>query len=193
MYLKIPKYTQFQLINMDDKKLLEKLSLQDERTLHYFIRIYERQIIGFIEKKVNDRCLAEEITQDVFIDFIEHIRSFQMKCSIRTFLMTIAKNKVIDYYKKKKLKKILFSALPVHVVNAFSTIFNDEIERNELKDKIASVLKKLPNDYALILRLKYMEGEKLISIASSMMLSFKAAESLLYRARKAFMKQFSYI
>lgn len=193
MYLKIPKYTQFQLINMDDKKLLEKLSLHDERALHYFIRIYERQIIGFIEKKVNDRCLAEEIAQDVFIDFLEHIRSFQMKCSIRTFLMTIAKNKVIDYYKKKKLKKILFSALPVHVVNAFSTIFNDEIERNELKDKIASVLKKLPNDYALILRLKYMEGEKLISIASSMMLSFKAAESLLYRARKAFMKQFSYI
>jgi len=48
----------------------------------------------------------------------------------------------------------------------------------------------LPNDYQFVLRLKYIEGERVNNIAKKLSLGFKATESLLFRARKAFIKVF---
>ena len=91
----------------------------------------------------------------------------------------------------KKLKKILFSALPDYIVESLKTIIIDEeIEKKELQKKLKKVFDKLPNDYGLVLRLKYIEGEKVINIAKKISLGFKATESLIFRARKAFIKLF---
>jgi len=49
----------------------------------------------------------------------------------------------------------------------------------------------LPNDYQVILRLKYMEGIKIKEIAGILKMNFKATESLLFRARKNFIKIFN--
>ncbi len=69
-------------------------------------------------------------------------------------------------------------------------LIDEEIEKKELAAKIKKVFKKLPNDYELVLRLKYIEGEKVKTIAEKLSLGFKATESLIFRARKAFIKVF---
>ncbi|MFN4212969.1 MAG: RNA polymerase sigma factor [Microgenomates group bacterium] len=174
-----------------DKDLLEKLIKKDEKALFKFYRKFNLAIFNFLYRQLNDKHLAEEVTQDVFLDFIESLRDFRGQCSLKTFLFTIARNKVIDIIRKKKIKKILFSALSPYVVEGLKTIFLDEeIEKKELAAKIKKVFKKLPNDYQLVLRLKYVEGEKVKSIAHKLSLGFKATESLIFRARKAFIKVF---
>lgn len=173
----------------EEKAIIKKIINQDEVALIKLFKQYKKVIFTFIFHKLNNYQLAEEITQDVFIDFIENLSDFQSKCSIKTYLFSIAKNKIIDVIRKKKIKKILFSALPQYIVESLKTILiNDEIEKNELAEKIKQVFNKLPNDYQVILRLKYIEGEKVLTIANLLSLKFKAAESLLYRARKAFIQ-----
>ena len=74
-----------------------------------------------------------------------------------------------------------------------TVLIDDEIEKQELQNKIAKVFSHLPNDYQLVLRLKYQEGEKVQSIAQKLALKFKATESLIFRARKAFINVFKTI
>ena len=62
----------------------------------------------------------------------------------------------------------------------------DTLDQKYLEKKIERILKDLPNDYALVIRLKYKEGYKVAEIARKIRLSTKATESLLFRARKAF-------
>lgn len=174
-----------------DKELLQNLIKREEKTLFNFYRKFNLAIFHFLFRQLNDKHLAEEVTQDVFLDFIESLRDFRGQCSLKTYLFTIARNKVIDVIRKKKLKKILFSALPSHIVEGLKTIFLDEeIEKKELEEKIKKVFQALPNEYRLVLRLKYIEGEKVKSIAQRLSLGFKATESLIFRARKAFIKVF---
>ncbi len=174
-----------------DKQLIKKLIEKDEKALFSFYRKFNLAIFNFVYRRIGDKGLAEEITQDVFFDFIESLRDFHGQCSIKTYLFTIARNKVVDVIRKKKLKKILFSALPSYVVEGLKTIFMDEeIEKKELATKIKKVFCQLPNDYRLVLRLKYIEGEKVKDIAKKLSLGFKATESLIFRARKAFVKVF---
>lgn len=172
-----------------DKEIVAGIVNHDQKIVNSFYRNNFQIIFRFINRKINDPQLCEELTQDVFIDFFESLRDFRFQSSLKTFLFSIAKYKVIDSIRKKKIKRILFSALPSYVVEGLKTILiDDEIEKKELQSKIATVFSHLPNDYQLVLRLKYQEGEKVQSIAQKLALKFKATESLIFRARKAFIR-----
>lgn len=175
----------------DQQKIVEKIISQDEAALRAFYKEYRPQVFHFVHAQLNDRHLAEEITQDIFLDFIEALRDFHYQSSIKTFLFSIARNKVIDVIRKKKVKRILFSSLPAYVVESIASVmFDDSLEKKELAEKMRTVLRRLPNDYQMVLRLKYMEGEKVKAIAKKLSLGFKATESLIFRARRAFIKVF---
>lgn len=179
-------------ISQGEKLLVNNIIARDQRAFLSIYRLYHKPIFNFVKRQVNDYYLAEEITNDVFLDFIEALRDFHFQSSLKTFIYSIAKNKTIDFIRKKKIKKVLFSALPQYVVEGLKTILmDDEIEKKELEGKIKKALDRLPNDYRLILRLKYMEGEKVLDIARKLSLGFKATESLLFRARKSFIKVYN--
>lgn len=176
----------------DEKKLVEKIIKKDEKSLLTVYRFYHGQIFNFIKKKLKDPSVAEEISQDVFLEFIEALRDFHFQCSLKTYLFSIARNKTIDVIRKKKIKKIFFSSVPNNILeNIASAVLDDEIEKKEIKNKIKKTFSKLPNDYRLILRLKYIEDQTVKKISKKLVIGFKATESLLFRARKAFIKAFN--
>jgi len=178
--------------NKKDRELVKKIINRDEKSLISLYKNYRKPLLSFVNRQIKDQYKAEEIIQDTFIDFIEGLRDFHFQSSLKTFIFSIAKNKTIDYMRKKKLKKILFSALPPYFVESLRAVFiDDEIEKKELSAKIKNTLEKLPNDYRFVLRLKYIEGEKVGAISQKLNLRFKATESLLFRARKAFVKLFN--
>ncbi|MCX7881097.1 MAG: RNA polymerase sigma factor [Patescibacteria group bacterium] len=175
-----------------EKKLVERIIKKDKRAIFLFYNQHKKLVFNFIYQRTKDYYLSEELTQDVFFDFLEGLRDFRFQSSLKTFLLAIAKNKTIDYFRKKKIKKILFSCLPVHLVEGLKKVFlEEEIEKKELAFKIKKVFEKLPDDYQKILRLKYIDGEQVKQIAEKFKLGFKATESLLFRARKAFIKVFN--
>lgn len=174
---------------MEEKKLVEKIINRDEKSLLQLYRRLKTPVFNYINRQLGDYHLAEEITQDVFLDFIEALRDFNFQCSIKTFIFSIAKNKVIDHIRKKKIKQVFFSALPSYLVEGLKIIFFDEeLEKKELAKKIKKALTLLPNDYQHVIRQKYIEGLKVTEIAKNFRLKFKTTESLLFRARKAFVK-----
>lgn len=175
-----------------DQETIRKILAQDEVAFRDFVKEHETGLYNYINRKLDNREKAEEMVQDVFIDFIEALRSFQGNSSLKTYLYSIAKYKVIDEIRKKKIKRVLFSALPNHFIESLAPVdFESEIERNETIRVIKRVFSQLPHDYAQILRLKYIEGEKVQDIAGKLSLPFKATESMLFRARKAFARMFT--
>lgn len=179
-------------INKEEKELLEKVINKDEKALFYIYKKYQPSIFNFVRSQISNYQTAEELTQDIFIDFIEALRDFRFQSSLKTFLFSIARHKVVDQIRKKKIKNILFSRLPSYIVESLKVVFiDDEIDKKELRGKITKVLESLPNDYRVVLRLKYFEGVKVSEIAGKLNLNFKATESLLFRARKSFIKVFN--
>jgi len=179
-------------VNQEEKKLLEKIVNRDEKALFYVYKKYQPSIFNFVKSQISNYQTAEELTQDIFLDFIEALRDFRFQSSLKTFIFSIARHKVIDQIRKKKIKNILFSHLPSFIVEGLKVVLIDEeIDKKELQEKIAKIINSLPNDYQLILRLKYIEGVKIKEISEKLKMNFKATESLLFRARKSFIKVFN--
>ncbi|MFA6080819.1 MAG: RNA polymerase sigma factor [Patescibacteria group bacterium] len=178
-------------INREERELLEKIIKKDEKALFFVYKKYQPSIFKFVRSQINNYQLAEELTQDIFIDFIEALRDFRFQSTIKTFLFSIAKHKVVDQIRKKKIKNILFSRIPSFIVESLKVVFIDEeIDKKELEAKISRVIDSLPNDYQIILRLRYIDGVRIKEISERLRMNFKATESLLFRARKNFIKVF---
>lgn len=77
-----------------------------------FNQIYAKEynkVLNFVSSKIGGRReIAEEITQDTFLKVNEHIQNYDVyKGKITTWLYTIAKNKVIDFYRTDKSRHMV--------------------------------------------------------------------------------------
>src|SRR3989338_4944481 len=161
-------------VNREEKILLEKIINRDEKALFYVYKKYHPSVFNFVRSQISNYQIAEEIAQDVFIDFIEALRDFRFQSSLKTFLFSISRNKVVDQIRKKKIKNILFSRLPSYIVEGLKMVFIDEeLDKKELQEKITRIFDALPNDYRVILRLKYIEEIKIKEIADKLKMNFK--------------------
>ena len=148
---------------------------------------------GFVAKRVDDEGVVEELTNDILLASFESLPSFDGRSSEFSFICSIAKHKIVDYYRKKKLKTILFSANPMFEEIADKALTPErDVLKNELKTEIEETLNDLKEGYGKILRLKYIEGHKTSKIAEMTKQSIKAVESKLSRARKQFQNLWNY-
>ena len=178
--------------DMDERKIVSRILRGDEKTLRFFYLHFQPRLSTFIKNKIAREEDAEEILQDTFLATIEGFRDFAFRSSIFTFICSIANHKIIDFYRKKKVKKILFSQMP-EVETLVSALLGPEEVLDEalLKDKIKNTFRRLTPAYQKILKLKYIYGYSVGEIASMLSISFKSAESQLFRARKAFVAAYS--
>lgn len=79
--------------------------MDQQETKEYFLRTYDTyadDIFRFCYMKVSSRELAEDLSQEVFTRFWQALREGTVLRSDRALLYTIARNLVIDWYRKKK-------------------------------------------------------------------------------------------
>jgi len=177
----------------DEKLLVKDILAGNEKTLRFFYRHFKNPLMSYIKNKVGNPQDAEEIMQDVLLSTIEAFRDFTFRCRIFTYICSIANHKIIDYYRRKKIKNIVFSRIKdveplIITLLSPENTFDDEL----LKEKITLTFSRLAPLYRKILTLKYIDGYSVSEIARMLSLSFKSAESHLFRARRAFAMTFTY-
>lgn len=173
--------------SQNDRRIVQGILAGDERALKTFYDQYCPSLASFIRNKIRNEADAEEILQDTLLATIEALRDFSFKSSLFTFICSIAIHKVIDFYRRKKIKHMVFSAIPdVEPLLATLTSPEDTLDEELLRQKIRETFNSLAPMYRKILQLKYIYGYSVTEIAERLSISFKSAESQLFRARKAF-------
>ena len=177
---------------MDDTDLISKILHRDERALRTVYQLYVPRLTSFINGKVANPHDAEEILQDTLFAFLEALRDFHGECKISTFLFSIGNHKIIDYYRRKKLRHLVFSQVP-YLEELVSPLLNPEevLDGVLLKEKLKQAFSMILPTYHLVLQLKYGEDRSVRDIAKRCRWTVKKTESLLFRARRAFMKEFA--
>ena len=151
-----------------------------------------QRLTRFVSQKVADPMDVDEIVQDSLLSALDSLPGFRGQSQLFTWVCGIARHEVMDFYRRKKIKQIVFSKLPF-LEKLVSEALGPELAYQELetKTKIVVTLKHLSEGYVQILRLKYVEGRSMAEIAEKLNLTIKAVESRLTRARLAFQKVYA--
>jgi RNA polymerase sigma factor (sigma-70 family) len=86
---------------MDDALHIDSSMAADrENNITQIIKAYSRRLLGFIKQRVSGDEDAEDILQDVFYQFAGSTEPIEQAGS---WLFTVARNRITDKYRKKKL------------------------------------------------------------------------------------------
>jgi len=176
-------------VKLAERQLVSGVLRGDRQAMRLFNHHYRPKLLRFVLTKVGRFEDAEEITQDILVSALYSLPSFSGKSSFNTWFYSIARHEVVDFYRKKKLKEILFSHFPI-LERLASKALSPEmtLEEKELEEKAWRCLAKLNEGYREILRLKYVRGLSLMEIARRIegQKTVKAVEARLRRARHRF-------
>ena len=150
----------------------------------------------FIYSLVKDKETALELTQITFCKVSKNFSSFDsQKAKFKTWVYTIAKNSVIDYFRTEKMRyKTLninnyldensneYIQLPSDIT-ADAMVLNDE-----LKASIEYAFKQLNEKYKAIANLFFVEGKKIDEIAIELQLPIGSVKPTIMRCREKLQK-----
>jgi len=166
---------------------IKRILRGDSHAAVEFYRSCSPKILSYLSKKLPTFEDAQELTNDVFLEAIDSVSVLKKEESTMAWIYRIAHNKMVDFYRKRKIKSIILSQMPfLQIVASEINQPEFQFEKNKIRDRIESALRSLSQKYQKILMLHYEEKISVKELARIFNLSFKATESLLFRARQSF-------
>jgi len=164
-----------------DLGVLRKAQRGDERAFTIIVRTYETPVYNYVLRLVNDRVLAEDLTQEVFLRVYQGLPKFSLRSKFTTWLFQVTKNRVLDELRANERRPRLTVALddipPLEVVDA-------PAERLEAVDAVWRSVKELNVDLKMALLLRDVVGLSYTEIADSLEITLATVKWRIYKARE---------
>ncbi|MFD0834214.1 sigma-70 family RNA polymerase sigma factor [Mariniflexile aquimaris] len=164
-----------------------------------WIDLYSDYLYNYTVARVNDKVIAQDLVQDTFLAALKSMKNFKGEASERTWLISILKRKIIDYYRKinsnkgKAEVRISYNNesetegdwLEERVADPFDKTAEDIMQNTELGDAIFNCLSKLPEKQAEVFRMKTIEGYETDVICNELNITASNLWVIIHRARTA--------
>lgn len=87
---------------MNHQKIILQIKNGNQKALEMLIQEMYPQVYAFLYRKMNENDKAKDITQEVFIRFVENIDAYHEEEKLRNYLFRIGINLVNNYYRSLK-------------------------------------------------------------------------------------------
>lgn len=152
-----------------------------------FYKEFAPAVKRFLQGKMGSEAVAQELLQDTFLSAFDSLPMYRGEASVKTWLLSIARHEVLDYYRKRYVRKVV-EQTGVLWEGVGESLATPEMEwkKVEMSARFDKALGKISGRYRKVIELRYQRGLSVKEIASKLALPFKATESLIFRARGAF-------
>lgn len=171
-----------------------KLYLQT-RNAEYFQILYKRYSSKIYSKCISllkDESLAQDATQDVFTKIYLNIAKFSGRSKFSTWVYSITYNYCIDFIRKKKKEKNLFSDEMENTPDIVEDVDDQELLQMEVH-RLKRVLENIPTGDKAILLMKYQDEMSIREIAHNLEKSESAIKMKIKRAKHKAQKKYKEI
>lgn len=148
------------------------------------VKTYSPKIFNLSYQFSGSREEAEDLTQDIFLKLYNSLQKYDFEKNFTAWLLTLAKNFLIDHYRKTKWEKKSRDNFNESALRSESKDDpEDEILRQETKKMIWEGFNRLSSDIRLAVILRDIQGKKYDEIAEIMELPLGTVKSRVNRGR----------
>ena len=164
--------------------LIESARNKDQKAQTKLINTFWVDVFSFVMKKVQDENVADEITVSVFSKVLNKLDLYDPNFQFKTWVLTIAQNSVIDYWRKKNRENEDASDELEEVRNQFARSPEELLISAEEQKKIQKIVESMDANYQDIIRLRFFEEKSIKEIAEELNLSVANTKVRIMRAKK---------
>src|SRR3954469_1217843 len=172
-----------------DAKLVSTASTGAESSFEELVRRYQRPIVSYVYRMLNDYEASLDVTQEVFIKVYNSLERYSTDYKFSTWLYRIAHNAAIDHMRRNSM-----NAQSIETENADGTYQlqiespnptpEQDRERSEWRAEIEGVVRTLPTAYRDLILLRHSRDLSYDEIAEITGLPLGTVKNRLFRARE---------
>jgi len=175
----------------EDRDLLQRIRAGDRAACDDCVRRHARGVYRLILRLVRDPAMAEDITQETFLNAFKAIDRFDGRSELRTWLYRIAYNAAMAHFRRKGPELVSLdepgdadegSPVPRTFFD-WSALADKELERAELRTEMERAMQELPEKLRAVFILRELEEMSTEETATTLGLTIEAVRTRLHRAR----------
>jgi RNA polymerase sigma-70 factor (ECF subfamily) len=171
-----------------DEALVRQAQRGDRAAFEELVRRTSRLLFARLYLDTGDTHRAEDLVQETWLRAFRSLAALSDPGNLRPWLLTIAQHVLTDDARAQARRKRANpprsgpEALALHASPAPPP--EEQAAQAELRRRVVSVLRSLPEEYRLPLTLRYLAGADYETIETQLGLSNGALRGLLYRGLK---------
>ena len=167
---------------MDTKKLMLRAKSGDREAFGQLYAQFYVSVFRYIYLRVSDKKEAEDLAQEVFLKTYRSIDRYKETASDPlAYFFTVARNSVIDFYRKKK-EISLEGNEEILQVHDFKNDPEEEFNKNEAKEKMMRAINNLSEEQKEVVILKFINDMSNQEIARLLGKNEPAVRQIQHRA-----------
>jgi RNA polymerase sigma-70 factor (ECF subfamily) len=167
-----------------DQELVEGSRRGDLEAFERLVVRYEARVRRLAFAFVRDESLAEDVTQDTFLQALRRIDSLKQAASVRSWLFSIAVNRARDELRRRsRWVPADFGPDAERGPVATDATGEDRVLQRQQRGHLQRVIAELPDRYRVPLLLKEVEGMTYQEIGRMLGIPMGTAQIRIHRAR----------
>ena len=159
---------------VNDRELLARLRAGETSAFDAIFRANYALLVRVSEAMLRDRATAEEIAQDVLLEFWRRRETLDVTESVRGYLLQATRNRSLNAIRHRAIERRSEPQLADGVARLPST--DAAVRENEIEIAIQAAMAELPARCRLVFELSRIEGLKYAEIATRLGISVKTVE-----------------
>ena len=167
--------------------LLAQAKKGNQRAFNSLFDTHWEYVYRFLVQRIQNDQLAEEIAIESFAKAFDNIKNFNSNYTFKTWVITIAKNNLIDQHRQAEKHPVTTFQNPELTSNSIENTSpspEDILIQSQQSERILTCIKDLPITYRTILKMRYFEGMNYFQIEKKLNLSSNLVKVRLFRAKK---------
>ena len=91
---------------IDDRQLIKRIADRDQSALRALLGRHQLRVYRFVLRIVRREAVAEEVTNEVFLEAWRNAGSYEARSSVGTWLLSIAHNRAVSTLRRRREETI---------------------------------------------------------------------------------------
>jgi len=167
----------------DDLQILKKIAVKDHQAFSTLMARYQGLVYGYCVKMLKDRVRAEDLVQETWIKVVVNAGSFKPIGTVRSWILSIVRNLVIDEFRANKKWAALSDedwAVMEDPQPGIEILFSEQ-QKNE---QFHQAFIELPETQKMVLSMILVEELSQAEVAGKLGTSVGSVKALLFKGRE---------
>ena len=163
----------------DDWHLVSLSRAGDTEAFSELVRRHQHVVFNVAQRYMRDMGLAEDMAQEAFLKAFRLLRGFRGECSFRSWMYRVTSSVCLtELNRRRRRGEVEFE--PHHDVRAEGAEPTD----TDFAEQIRACIPRLPERYATIITLYYLQGVSYEDIAQALEIPMGTLKTWMFRARR---------
>ena len=168
----------------DDTEIIRSILQGNKSAYSILVSRYSNYVFTIVMRYINNRELAEELAQDVFVKAYRFLADFKGNSKFSTWLYAIVNTTCLSHLRKKKEGSVLMDEEKLIFYAGNTESASTQLEQKTQKELINTAMNLLPEADSLILNLFYIAEQSIEEIGVIIGLTPTNVKVKLFRARQ---------